>query len=61
MNEAKLEAGGENRDEGEIRRIVIVGAGYGGLHVAQRLSARLDNRHPKSPFRWWTKILTIRS
>lgn len=28
-----------------IQRIVILGAGYGGLHVAQRLAASLDQRH----------------
>jgi NADH dehydrogenase len=31
----------------KIRRIVILGAGYGGLHVVQRLTARLDSRHPE--------------
>ncbi len=28
-------------------RIVIAGAGYAGLHVALRLAARLDSRHPE--------------
>jgi hypothetical protein len=32
-------------DTKPIQRIVILGAGYAGLHVAQRLTARLDSRH----------------
>ena len=31
----------------KIHNIVIAGAGYAGLHVALRLAARLDDRHPE--------------